>query len=308
MLDRVSPVTWTGADGGFTTPGPNGTYTWWFGDSVTNRGFLHSSLIIQTDGVMKPITREIIPKTPNPNGDGRMVVYWPSFATKLTNGKLLVICGGIIPTSGWFENAAMKAAYCTVNKYGEVFFERWLNYWPAGMGAAGTPAGVRFDKVVLDPVTKILHLYGGVSDPNWGWNRKIVHCQVAEASVETSTAWSAHTDITGYVTDGSWSPWKDPATNKWHAVSMSPDTTKVYAYSSTNPKSGWTNVEHDRTFKVDGVEGEQFYVAHAHPWLSLPGDGSPRQLACTVSHSKTGNWNTDPYDYRIRFFKIPYPT
>lgn len=304
MFDSVPVRIWKGADGGFTIPGKRpGTHIWFFGDSLTFKGFQHSTTIVQTDGLMTPINKEIFPR--DQDVQGRNIVYWPGYATYLSNGKLLVSGGAIIPIPGWFENAPMKAAYFNVDERGEVFFERWLNYWPSGM--EGGNNALRFGHVVRDPDTNIIHIFTTTAETVNGATMKVVHTSVPESQIETASAWSAQTTIVPAILEGSWSPWIDPVTKNWHSISLTANKEKVLVFTAPAATGPWTYSEYDRPWTPDGTPGENYYVAHAHPWLTILDPATPRTLVCTISHSAQVA-DPGPHDYRIRFFTVPYPT
>ena len=299
MLDRVPTAIWSGADGGFTTPAPHGRRTWWFGDTVSVNGWLHSSTMVQTDGLLEPDTRTVIPKDP----DGK-TVYWPSFATQIGPQRLLVMCGGIIPTEDFFEFSRMTAAYVDVGRDGRVTFDKFISGWPWDEPHYGNNA-VRFDKAVHDPTTGILHAFAEPADTPTGSVFGTVHRSVPTAEVSNPDAWSEQTRLVPAEHDGSWSPWRDPDTRRWHALALSPDRRSVYVYSADEATGPWSKAVHDFPLPPDNTPGEFFYATHAHPWLTLRDDGGVRMLACTVSH--TSSAGGDPHDYRPRFYAVPYP-
>lgn len=300
MLDRVPTMIWSGADGGYTSPAPDGRRTWWFGDTVSVNGWLHNSTMIQTDGVLVPDTRTVIPKDEETG-----TVYWPAHAALLPDGRLLVPCGGLVSTADWFENRPMRAAYVTVGDDGRVEFDAWLPYWPEGMD--GGNAAQRFDSVVYDHGTGLLHCYARPADSEDGFIKGVYHSSVPLEDVDTPAAWSAPVQVVDYVTDGSWSPWIDADTGLWHSVTMSLDTRTVLVYTAEAGEGPWEQTEAvPSPWEPDGTDGEFFYVLHAHPWLTIGGArGVPRELACTVSH--TSDAGGRPHDYRPRFLSVPYP-
>lgn len=295
MLDRLPTKQWSGGDGGFTTPAPKGRRTWWFGDSITVDGFKHSTNLIQTDGLLTHPRGQVIPNVPNSN-----VVYWPAYGTVLSDETLLIICGGIIPTPTFFEFAPMTAAICTVADSGKVTFSRWTSDWKNE--PLNGNASRRWQGVVRDPSTDILWLFATPAETNTGFSKGVFVCSVPESQIETPSAWSEPSLIVPYETDGSWSPWIDEDTGKWHSLSMSDDKASILAYTASNPLGPWTKEIHPNPVVLDGTEGELIYVAHAHPWLTTIDD----RLICTVSHSATDD--DDPWAYRIRFFDIPRPS
>ncbi|HLR94765.1 MAG TPA: hypothetical protein VK053_09580 [Jiangellaceae bacterium] len=304
MLDRVPTAIFSGADGGYTTPAPHGRHTWWFGDTVSVNGWLHNSTMIQSDGVLEPDPRTVIPKDEETG-----TVYWPAHAALLPDGRLLVPCGGLVPTSDWFENRPMRAAYVTVNDDGRVFFDEWAPYWPPGMD--GGNAAQRYDAVVYDHGTGVLHTYAKPTETADGFLKGIFHRSVPLDSLDDPDAWSTPQQVVPYITDGSWSPWIDETSGYWFAVTMSLDTRTVLVYSAPSGEGPWDLVdEHPSPWTPDGTPGEFFYVLHAHPWMTLldsdivERDGQP-MLTCTVSHTSSAGQAL--HDYRIRFLAIPYP-
>lgn len=304
MLDRVPTMIFSGADGGYTTPAPHGRHTWWFGDTVSVNGWLHNSTMIQSDGVLEPDTRTVIPKDPETG-----TVYWPAHATLLPDGRLLVPCGGLVPTDGWFENRPMRAAYVTVADDGSVHFDSWLPYWPEGM--TGGNAAQRYDAVVYDDATGVLHTYAKPTETESGFIKGIFHRSVPLASLDDPAAWSAPQQVVDYITDGSWSPWIDETSGHYFALTMSLDTRTVRVYGAESGEGPWRLLAaHPSPWEPDGTPGEFFYVAHAHPWMTMLDPdvverGEHPTLACTVSH--TSDAGQALHDYRIRFFGIPYP-
>lgn len=241
MLDRVPTMIFSGADGGYTTPAPHGRHTWWFGDTVSVNGWLHNSTMIQSDGVLEPDTRTVIPKDPETG-----TVYWPAHATLLPDGRLLVPCGGLVPT-----------------------------------------------------------------ETESGFIKGIFHRSVPLASLDDPAAWSAPQQVVDYITDGSWSPWIDETSGHYFALTMSLDTRTVRVYGAESGEGPWRLLAaHPSPWEPDGTPGEFFYVAHAHPWMTMLDPdvverGEHPTLACTVSH--TSDAGQALHDYRIRFFGIPYP-
>lgn len=294
MLDQVPTPIWSGADGGFTSPGLGGRRTWWFGDTVSVNGWLHNSTIVQTDGLMAPSPHTVIP------ADGN-IIFWPAHAALLPDGRLLVPCAGLIPHATGWDAQPMRAAYVTRLPDGGVAFDSWAPWWPEGV--AGGNAAQRYDSVVLHGGT--LHTYARPADSETGTIKGVWHRQVPLASIGDESAWSAPTQVVPYETDGSWSPWRDAATGRWYSLAMSLDARTVLVYGANAGQGPWEQIAaHPSPWQPDGTPGEYFYVAHAHPWMQLLDE--PGRLACTVSHTEAAGGR--PHGYRPRFFSIPHPS
>ena len=136
LWDQVPDSEWGGADVSYSVQMPDGRRVWLYGDTFSGRnGFVHSTAITQSGGRLHVSNKgkQLLPDE-KPKGT-RQTIYWITDAKAVGRNKLKIFA---TPTSvgkagPWdFRQVGNKSrvAMATVDRRGNVNFDRWNGYVP----------------------------------------------------------------------------------------------------------------------------------------------------------------------------------
>ena len=265
-------------------PVTNGRALWFFGDSNTYAASMHSMVMVQEDGRMRLVLRQLIP-------DEGSTVYWPGYVTRVDADTLLVSCLGIEPIQGGWNNKPNRGALLKVDaSSGNVSFSGWAKGWPTAGGESWTHPVLSGSDI---------HFFRDAQNPANPFESGIFHIRAPYASIDDPSSYTTKTQVVPYgVTDGSWSPWR---TNDgtYRALSLDPKRRDAIIFKADTLDGPWSIEQVTKGCVPVPGGGASTYVAHAHPEMKLTSGG----LACTVSVAKL--WGS-AYMNRPRFFEAKW--